>query len=745
MTPPGDSMTPLGDSMAENPQLLAGRYEFVRFVARGGMSSVYLARDVRLDRPVAVKVLFAGLADNPSFVERFRREALAAARLNHPRIVRVYDSGQDSGTYFIVMEYIEGQTLSKVLKQEGALTVPTALRIGEDVAEALADAHKQNVIHRDVKPGNIMFTPSSGLKVTDFGIARAVTGSISDLTQTGTVMGTATYFSPEQAKGDPADYRTDIYSLGVVLFEMLAGKPPFYGDSPIAVAYQHVNEPPPTLHDVTDGAIPPELSNVVARLLAKRPEDRYQDAELLRQDLASIRTGRPSRAAALPAGAAAAGAATGLATEYSGKSSKKPPRRRESRQRAATAASRSSAPPVPAASHSAAPPAPPGASLPAPPGASHPGAPAPPAEPPRYPPYTPPYPPSRPSEPPPPRRRITETEIIAARQRRRTALFWASFALILALLAGIITFISLSTDDNSNDTAEAPRIDLPSMVRNEEPVAVNRLDELGFTWRLEYEENAQVPSGQVIRQNPRAGARLPEDSEVTLTISLGAEALSVPDVVEWDVEDARRLLESDEYGFDVILQQIDSSSPVGQVISQSPEPGEQRQSGTEIILNVSSGQQAVPVPDVVGQPRAVAQASIIQAGLRYEERRVPHETVPADQVIQTDPVAGTEIRTDADTAVVVFISTGSDPTRTVPYIIDLTEAEARDELEESGFIVAVIYQQVLLPENVGRVIAQDPAPATSLSLDLFPTVTITVGSDQEDLDPTVSLRPALDS
>ena len=733
--------------MAENPQLLAGRYEFVRFVARGGMSSVYLARDVRLDRPVAVKVLFAGLADNPSFVERFRREALAAARLNHPRIVRVYDSGQDSGTYFIVMEYIEGQTLSKVLKQEGALTMPTALRIGEDVAEALADAHKQNVIHRDVKPGNIMFTPSSGLKVTDFGIARAVTGSISDLTQTGTVMGTATYFSPEQAKGDPADYRTDIYSLGVVLFEMLSGKPPFYGDSPIAVAYQHVNEPPPTLHDVTDGAIPLELSNVVARLLAKRPEDRYQDAELLRQDLTSIRTGRPSRAGALPAGvaagaaaeAAAAGAATGLATEYSGKSSKKLPKRRESRQRAATAASRPSAPPAPAAPSAHPVPA-----------ASHPGAPgAPPspAEPPRYPPPYPPqqYPPSRPSEPPPPRRRITETEIIAARQRRRTALFWASFALILALLAGIITFISLSTDDNSNDTTEAPRIDLPSMVRNEEPVAVNRLDELGFTWRLEYEENAQVPSGQVIRQNPRAGARLPEDTEITLTISLGAEALSVPDVVEWDVEDARRLLESDEYGFDVILQQIDSSSPVGQVISQSPEPGEQRQSGTEVILNVSSGQQAVPVPDVVGQPRAVAQATIAQAGLRYEERRVPSETVPADRVIQTDPVAGTEIRTDADTAVVVFISIGSDPTRTVPYVIDLTEAEARDELEESGFIVAVIFQQVLLPENVGRVIAQEPAPATSLSLDLFPTVTITVGSDQEDLEPTVSLRPALDS
>ena len=723
--------------MAENPQLLAGRYEFVRFVARGGMSSVYLARDIRLDRPVAVKVLFAGLADNPSFVERFRREALAAARLNHPRIVRVYDSGQDSGTYFIVMEYIEGQTLSKVLKQEGALTMPTALRIGEDVAEALADAHKQNVIHRDVKPGNIMFTPSSGLKVTDFGIARAVTGSISDLTQTGTVMGTATYFSPEQAKGDPADYRTDIYSLGVVLFEMLSGKPPFYGDSPIAVAYQHVNELPPTLHDATDGALPPELSDVVARLLAKRPEDRYQDAETLRQDLASIRTGQPIRT-----GAGAAGAATGLAAEYSGREAGGQRELRPRRERAMQKLSRGTE--------------------------GHGGrgadgsradsgrrrddgrrspsrrderqiAAAPPGGP-------PPRMPSRPSHSSQPsRRRITETEIIAARHRRRTALFWASFALILALLAGIITFISVSTGDDSDVTSEVPRIELLSMVRNDEAVAVNRLDESGFTWELEYEENEQVPRGQVIRQNPRAGAKLPEGTLVTLTVSLGAEALAVPDVVEWDVDDARRLLESGEYRFDVLVQQVDSSLPVGQVISQSLEPGEQRQPGTQIILNISSGLQTLLVPDVVGQPRAVAQASIVQAGLRFEERRVPNETVPADRVIETNPVAGTELREGENTVVVVFISIGSDPTRTVPYVIDLTEAEARDELVERGFTVAVIYQQVLLPENVGRVIAQDPAPATSLSLDLFPTVTITVGSDQENLEPTVSLRPALDS
>ena len=706
--------------MAEDPQLLAGRYEFVRFIARGGMSSVYLARDIRLDRPVAVKVLFAGLADNPSFVERFRREALAAAKLNHPRIVRVYDSGQDSGTYFIVMEYIEGQTLSKVLKQEGALTMPTALRIGEDVAEALADAHKQNVIHRDVKPGNIMFTPASGLKVTDFGIARAVTGSISDLTQTGTVMGTATYFSPEQAKGDFADYRTDLYSLGVVLFEMLSGKPPFYGDSPIAVAYQHVNEPPPSLHEATDEAVSQELSNIVARLLAKQPENRYQDAEMLKRDLVSIRTGRPiaaevSEAAELAAIDAAA---------QTGDSRQKKPRQKSARRADYPAAQPGppAGPPVHAASG------------PPPSGQFTGGAPP-----------LPPSSPRRSAPPPPPRRRITETEIIEARHRRRTALFWASFALILALLAGIITFISISTGDNSDETSETPRIELPSVVRNAEAVAVNRLDELGFSSTLVYEENAQVPAGEVIRQDPRAGAKLPESTLITLTVSLGAEALSVPDVGEWDVDDARRVLE-EQYRFDVLLVQVDSSLPARQVVTQSPTPGEQWPPGTQIVLSYSSGRARVQLPDLTGLSRAEAQAIILtDLGLRYEERRVPHEIIPANQVIETNPPRGTEL-VSGEGSVVVFISTGNDPTRSVPYVIDLTEAEARDELEELGFVVAVNYTPALLPENIGRVIAQDPAPATSLSLDVFATVTITVGSaTQETEEPSVSLRPALES
>lgn len=186
------------------------------------------------------------------------------------------------------MEYLEGMSLSEVLRREGSLGIETSMKIAEDVAEALSEAHKQGVIHRDIKPGNIIFVPSTGLKVADFGIARAISGSVSDLTQAGTVMGTATYFSPEQAKGEAVDYRTDLYSLGVVLFEMLSGKPPFHGDSPISVAYQHVQTRPPVLMKTIEG-IPGALSDVVSRLLSKDPDARYQDAGQLQNDLRAIR------------------------------------------------------------------------------------------------------------------------------------------------------------------------------------------------------------------------------------------------------------------------------------------------------------------------------------------------------------------------------------------------------------------------------------------------------------------------
>src|SRR5271166_202804 len=227
----------------QTPRVFSERYELNHLIARGGMAEVYRARDRLLDRSVSLKVLFPELTVDRSFVERFKREARAAANLSHPNIVPVFDWGEDSGTYFIVMEFIDGRPLSSILKSAGPLSAERTADIASHVAAALGYAHKHGVVHRDVKPGNVLITDDGQVKVTDFGIARAVNTEES-LTQTGAVMGTATYFSPEQAEGLGVDSRSDIYSLGVVLFEMAVGRPPFTGDSPVAVASKHVRDTP---------------------------------------------------------------------------------------------------------------------------------------------------------------------------------------------------------------------------------------------------------------------------------------------------------------------------------------------------------------------------------------------------------------------------------------------------------------------------------------------------------------------
>ncbi|OWY83376.1 Stk1 family PASTA domain-containing Ser/Thr kinase [Rhodococcus sp. BUPNP1] len=280
------------------PRKLSSRYELGEILGFGGMSEVHLARDLRLGRDVAIKVLRADLARDPTFYLRFRREAQNAAALNHPAIVAVYDTGEaetEAGPLpYIVMEYVEGDTLRDIVRADGPMTPKRAMEIIADVCAALDFSHRNMIVHRDVKPANVMINKAGAVKVMDFGIARAISDAASPMTQTAAVIGTAQYLSPEQARGEQVDARSDVYSVGCVLFEILTGEPPFKGDSPVAVAYQHVREDPP-LPSSVNSSVPPELDSVILKAMAKNPANRYQSAAEMRSDLIRVLSGqRPS-------------------------------------------------------------------------------------------------------------------------------------------------------------------------------------------------------------------------------------------------------------------------------------------------------------------------------------------------------------------------------------------------------------------------------------------------------------------
>jgi eukaryotic-like serine/threonine-protein kinase len=296
--------------MATIPQVLLDRYEVGRLLGAGGMAEVYEGRDRLLARRVAIKVLQSQYARDQSFLLRFKREAQAAASLSHPNVVAVYDTGSEDGTHFIVMEFVDGRTLKDVIRQEGPLYPDRAAEICADVSAALVAAHARGLIHRDIKPGNVMLTPDGKVKVMDFGIARATTSET--ITQTAAVIGTAQYISPEQAQGQTVDYRSDLYSLGCCLYEMLTGTVPFTGATPVAIAYRHVREDP-TPPRMLNPDVPPPLEAICLKAMAKLPDNRYQTAAELRADLERYRNGEPVLATPLLDAAATTQALPGRA------------------------------------------------------------------------------------------------------------------------------------------------------------------------------------------------------------------------------------------------------------------------------------------------------------------------------------------------------------------------------------------------------------------------------------------------
>lgn len=283
--------------MTAQARLLGGRYQVGELLGYGGMAEVHRGRDLRLGRDVAIKMLRTDLARDATFQMRFRREAQNAASLNHPAIVAVYDTGEETAPTgetlpFIVMEFVNGRTLKEVLTAEGRLQPRRALEICADMCAALEFSHRHGIIHRDIKPGNVMLTLTGQVKVMDFGIARALASGVTTMTQTSAVIGTAQYLSPEQARGEAVDARSDVYAGGCVLFELVCGHPPFVGDSPVSVAYQHVREAPPTPSDINPDVTPP-VDAIVLKALSKNPLNRYQSAGEMRADLLRAAAGRP--------------------------------------------------------------------------------------------------------------------------------------------------------------------------------------------------------------------------------------------------------------------------------------------------------------------------------------------------------------------------------------------------------------------------------------------------------------------
>jgi eukaryotic-like serine/threonine-protein kinase len=635
-----------------------GRYRILRKLGSGGMANVYLAEDEDLGRRVAIKILNDRYANDDLFIERFRREAKAAAGLSHPNIVSIYDRGEAEGTYYIAMEVIEGRSLKELILTRGALPVAQSVAFAKQLLEALRFAHRHGIIHRDIKPHNVLVSTDerakrheTRLKVTDFGIARH---GASQMTEAGSIMGTAQYLSPEQARGAPVTAASDLYSAGVVLYEMLTGKVPFNGDSAIEIAMKHVTEAPkPPSHLRSE--IPPALDQVVLRSLSKDPEDRYQTADDFIEDLERVEAGLPlsretsDAATALLATVPVAGGTTEVL--------------------ARTPATRVAPPRVPA------------------------------KPPPRVP---PPYPPEyRYGDRPPRRRRFLPWLLVLLFLAAAGIAGWyvynqiqeqleASEPVGVPNVVGLERQLAVAKLEEAGleaDVEEQPdpealpgivfeqnpragsrlqkgdsvtilvstgprKVDVPRLVGKQYDEAIQILDDAGLKWRKE-EVFSKKPPGQVVRQDPKAGEQLAEGSTVILTVSKGIERVAVPDVLQQTEESARQELAA--AGFEVqVVEQSSSDTPAGVVFAQSPDPGTEAPKGSTVQINVSTGPEQAPVPDVIDQDEATAKQTLRDAGFRVRVNRVDTEDPLQDGVVvEQDPVGGTEAELGSEVTIVV--------------------------------------------------------------------------------------------
>ncbi|MEQ1701222.1 MAG: Stk1 family PASTA domain-containing Ser/Thr kinase, partial [Ilumatobacteraceae bacterium] len=639
--------------------VLNERYEIQQRIGRGGMADVFLARDLLLDRPVAIKVLFPEFAVDPNFVERFRREAQSAANLNHPNIVGVYDWGQYANTYFMAMEYVQGRTLADILRANGHVNSQQAAEIASEVAAALGFAHRNGVVHRDIKPANILIGANGQVKVADFGIARAMNAPTeSNLTQAGSVMGTATYFSPEQAQGATPDPRSDLYSLGIVLYEMVAGRPPFSGENPVSIAYKQVHEMPQPLNQLV-ADVPKSFEAIVAKLLAKKPEIRYPTAEAVRDDLRRFRNGEPVQALASAMAPAPAVAQPRTV----------PPMATVGMPRTTAMAG------VPGT------------------GAMQ----RTPAQPQQY------------------QQQPQQYDDGGGRGGMYAVI--AFLALIALVVGGIVLFNALSKDQ------QPANFTMPNVVGSTLEEGTKVLSEAGLQVNPIIQEPADpaFPDGSIVRTEPIADTAVVRDQLVNVFYNPIKTPFTLEDMAGKTQQEAYDLLSGQGLKVTVITEPS-TDIEAGKVIRTDPPDGTQVKQGDPITLVVSAKPNQVSVPSVANLPQADAEANLTADAYQLVVTIVKEssETVAADSAIRTDPPSGTLV--DIGSAITLYISTGPAPVK-VPPLETLTEAAARAKLLELGLGVEVTYQAVPIGDSKdGKVITQslpsgtDVAPGTIIKL-----------------------------
>lgn len=614
--------------------LLDGRYCVGPVVARGGMSTVYRGTDTRLERPVAIKVMAPRFAADPAFLQRFEREARAAARLHHPGVVGVHDQGIDSSPagdrVYLVMELVDGGTLRDLLREHGSLAVPLALSVAEMVLSALAAAHQEGLVHRDIKPENVLIGPGGVVKVADFGLVRAVAEASSS---TGDViLGTVAYLSPEQVATGAADARSDVYATGVLLFEMLTGSPPYTGETALSVAYRHVHDDMPA--PSTAGAVvPAALDELIVRATRRDPAARPPDAAAFLHTLQTLRADLGIDRVPVPVPAAAGDAATTMTAAH-----QLGPRGTRALARADAATS---------------------------------GPAARPAGPPDYPVVT------AVGHAP---RTVASAADSYQRERarnRRAFLAWMVIVLILASAVGVGAWWL-----GSGRWTVVPN--LTGLRRAAVPATLAAAD---LKARLVVDHNDTVPGDLVIRSDPVAGQRATRGSDITVVISLGRPV--VPGVEPGStVNDAERAIQDADLNprTDLDAGQFNDTIPAGSVVGLRPAPGTVLTVGAPVTVVVSKGPAPATVPDVRGMRQAEAMAALTRAGLRAQVRRQFDDEIAGGRAIGTEPKAGTGLA--RGTSVILLVSTAS----VVPDVVGLPVAQARQVLADAGLSSTVNQQ-----------------------------------------------------